>query len=188
MLAAIEKEKEGLTYIGSGSYASVYGLAELDFVIKHGNTCDSCIDRGYLAYLKAIQEYGTEYYEQDNWGEEYPWNRGFKENPFLPRFFMAKIFKMGNEPIGYLVRMERLIGVKDVQSKSRFLKEIAELREYILTPGKDSKEFHNPDALNHLRRILAFALEVRNNGNDFDLHKYNWMMRGNQLVLIDPVS
>lgn len=162
-------EKAQLQNIGSGAYAKVYSRNDLNVVFKVGDAEDNS---GYMSYLKALSQVKT-------------------KNPYFPKIYEASIVRGRNSYDSVLVvAMERLRELEYVS--------LQKLRPVI--DWFDNNAWHI-DRLFELSKLLGIkypihlsqALRVlqkayKTSGGSFDLHAGNFMLRGEQLVITDPIA
>jgi hypothetical protein len=176
-----EKEVAGLEQIGAGSFASVFSRPDLEYVVKYNRHGMS--DDGYFCYLKAMVEDGK--FRRQYWEEQIV-------NPFLPVLYKIQVFMRDSIYMGYVVRMEKLLGYSDVESTLKFERDIKEICDHIYDAAighySNTSSFYDGEALKNLLKILHRASSENNNPGSYDLHNNNWMMRGNQIVLTDPLA
>lgn len=158
--------------IGSGSYGEVYADKGSDVVYKIGDAGDN---DGYLAFIKVL---GTQK----------------KHNPFLPKIYGVRFIRGKSGDHTFVVAMERLTSLE------RGMGNVCDWFEDELNGGYSLS--YNA---NHVEKVLGVkktmpkplkeALSVlrkaRNSGGynvDWDLHSGNFMMRGKQIVVTDPLA
>ena len=152
--------------IGSGAYGTVFGTKGSNVVYKVGEVDDN---DGYLSYVRELASHKA-------------------HNPFTPKIYGVRIY----EPEGYgssyfVVAMERL-------AKGKGLCQVADWFEEQLC---DNGNTANPAALSMLGikmpKALLDALKIlhraynRASYGDWDLHGGNFMLRGKQVVITDPL-
>ena len=159
--------------IGSGSYGEVYGAPNNDVVYKIGDATDNA---GYLAFINTLEKQKT-------------------HNPFFPKIYGVRYLKKEHhwrEQIYFVVAMEKL---KRLSSKHmpvvRFFN--AELEN-----DDDAYDLDQANKLLGVKRVVPEPLKkaitvlktASKNGYevDWDLHEGNFMLRGNQIVVTDPLS
>ena len=158
------------TCLGSGAYGRVYGSNKSDVVYKMGDASDN---EGYLAFIKTLSKQKT-------------------HNPYLPRIYGVRFIKdsKGNEY--FVVAMERL------QSLPSKYYRVAKLMDDMIT--EDNKDRNDaevekivgikrsvPKELTQAIRVLRAAYNSNKRNLDWDLHSGNFMLRGRQVVVTDPL-
>lgn len=156
--------------IGSGVFGTVYGCKDKDWVYKVGNLNDNT---GYLSYLNQLSTL-----------EEH--------NPYTPEIYGVRFYK-GTTSSAFVVAMERLTpmpqrGRGKVWALSDFIegsansdmKRIKDLQELGV-----KVEFPKP-----LEEVIELLHQAKKKSKwaSWDLHMGNFMMRGKQLVITDPLA
>lgn len=159
--------------VGRGAYATVYGSKESDIIYKVGEVSSN---QPYLSYVKVL-------------------SRLKKHNPFTPKIYGVRFYKGKKSRDNYwvddsdyfVVAMERLNTAKGKASQvhnwfDTMLGGWAEdMSQEIL-----GVKMIIPEQLQHAMDILKAS--IRKSNGCFDFHKGNFMMRGNQVVITDPLS
>lgn len=163
--------------IGSGAYGVVYGSKDSKVVYKVGDTSDNV---GYLAYIKVL-------------------SKQKKHNPFLPKVYGVRFIKDADGDEVFVVAMERLEPLKRGMSDicDWFEDELVENDRW----GSDTNKVEAalgvkkivPKPLTEALEVLRKAHNESNSGRrwdcaDWDLHSGNFMMRGRQIVVTDPLA
>lgn len=158
----------GFKKIGAGCYASVYGAPGADHVYKVGDLHDN---EGYLAYLKVVHRNG--------------------KNPFFPRIHALQ-YVTGRDMDGdvFVVKMERL---KPLTNREVYaMDDIAGVMVDLQDTQSKLDTIHGLGMIRVDRTfreaIIAIARAARRNFSHLDLHGGNFMRRGSQLVITDPLS
>lgn len=167
------KATEGLHRIGGGVYAQAFSNDATPFVVKIGQMAD----HGYLSYLEVISELGI-------------------ENPYLPRIIDVTFYKQKGAEFEYLnyyvVRMEKLVkgdfhyawsteGGTVFEHQCRFIRVIADVG---LPPWPIDPQMIEAVTIVHLAYERASTKKLPN----YDLHCQNFLLRGDQLVITDPIA
>lgn len=162
---------KGFKPLNSGSYATVYGAKGHDKVYKIGRVADN--ERGYLKYLRALHKMR-------------------KHNPFTPKIYSWWTFTDGRNTSNnvFVITMERLV---EFDSDDAY--EVSDMLEGIIRSKRDNKsntgaerlgvEIKMPAKLNRVVTIIADLLD--NTDARSDIHTGNIMLRGNQVVITDPI-
>jgi hypothetical protein len=161
--------------IGSGAYGTVYGSKDSKVVYKVGDTSNNV---GYLSYIKVL-------------------SKQKKHNPYLPKIYGVRFIRSKSGDEVFVVAMEKL------QPLKRGMGEVCDWFEDELS-GYNRDSFGNAEAALGVKKIvpkpLTEALDVlrkaHSEGNsgrrwdsaDWDLHCGNFMMRGPQVVVTDPLA
>lgn len=163
---AEEKLKDlGWYTLGQGANAKVFGNPSYPYVLKLFSTDDYCY-RAFLTYAIANQS-----------------------NPLLPKV-RGKLLRITNDILA--VRLEKLTKISEMEfaKYDRILTELFN-NIYLLTSGSDHADevFRNiqkkfPKYTNFIKTMIDIFSKVR---CDPDLHAGNFMLRGKQIVVIDPV-
>lgn len=156
------------TCLGSGAYGRVYGSKEGKVVYKMGDASDN---EGYLAFIKTLSKQKT-------------------HNPYLPQIYGVRFIKdsKGNEY--FVVAMERL---QPLPSKHF---DVADVMQDLITGSKDSSSAEAivgikrsvPKQLVQAVRVVRDAYKSKQRYVNWDLHSGNFMLRGQQVVITDPLS
>jgi hypothetical protein len=153
--------------LGRGCFAGVWPSDHGRVVrISH-----SISDWGYLSYLEQIQAIS-----------------GF--NPWVPRVYGAEIWMDNRGAMCMMVEMERLTRPWDEWGYgggewSPFLKIIQEVDDYVCGVSRFDWIEDNVQLMQVIRAIKR-AKQI--SGCDVDMHNGNFMMRGIQLVVTDPLG
>ena len=156
------------TCLGSGCFGRVYGSKKSKIVYKLGDARDN---DGYLAYLEILA-------------------RQKQHNPYLPQIYGVRFIKdsKGNEY--FVVAMERL---QPLPSKHF---DVADVMQDLITGSKDSSSAEAivgikrsvPKQLVQAVRVVRDAYKSKQRYVNWDLHSGNFMLRGQQVVITDPLS
>lgn len=163
--------------IGSGCYGTVYGSKDSKVVYKVGDADNNV---GYLSFIKVL-------------------SKQKKHNPYLPKVYGVRFIKDKHGDEVFVVAMERLEplarGMGDVCDW--FEDELVEKDRW----GSDTKKVEEalgvkkivPKPLGEALTVLRKAYELSQSGKrcdqaDWDLHGGNFMMRGKQIVVTDPLA
>ena len=151
---------KNLKQIGAGHFDIVYGRDDVEFVVKIGNQENI----GYIGYLQSLAEYNG-------------------KNPYFPKIYDVTFFEdeKDENKFWYAVRMERLVHGWSSEYNDKFRKDVNTLIAIVC--GTASGNEH----LNSVYRVVRRALDI-SQCNTTDLHEGNMMLRGKQIVLIDPIS
>lgn len=156
-------------YIGSGLCARVYGNESKDWVYKIGLMEGN---HGYLSYLKQL-------------------SKQKKHNPYTPKIYGVRYY-IGDVDSAFVVAIERL---KEVRTKKDLYK-VDVLADLIRVDGEFDEEFKEELKIKDEKRIkevmemiqiLNLALKQSMEECFWDLHSGNFMKRGRQLVVTDPL-
>lgn len=171
------KMTQGMAKLGGGLYAKTYGNSETPFVVKVGRMTD----RGYRAYLSVMQELGI-------------------QNPYLPRILDVTYFT-GENAYGekdvyfsfFAVRMEKLErGDYNYAWSEEGDSPFAQACRIIRAAADDRLSLLKADSvLEEAIAVIQLARDrvYRDHENvSFDLHCGNVMLRGEQLVITDPLA
>jgi hypothetical protein len=168
----------GLRMIGSGCYGKVYGAKGLDVVFK---ICQTDDNEAYLSYVNEVVH--------------------MKEhNPYTPLIHGIRHYCKGKRGVDeldhFVVAMERLRWAKDKKERdmlngiarwfdAQFDEYRAPLNE--ITNDKLGVHLTIPAPLVELMDLLERA---QSNSGDawWDFHSGNFMLRGEQVVVIDPIG
>lgn len=157
--------------IGSGAYGTVYGLKNSDVVYKVGDLSDN---EGYLEYIKELAKCK-------------------KHNPYTPRIYGVRIYKAkeddcwGDDAGAFVVAMEKLKPSKRGMHRivSWFCDELED--NYRRDPAPAELGIKFPPALTEVLALLRRAAD-RCSYASWDLHGGNFMVRGDQVVVTDPLA
>lgn len=170
-------EKEGYKHLGSGYFANVYAKPGESFVLKlmRSDVKGDC----YSSYIKALQR---------------------NQSPHLPRVGRIRIYNENLENEWHIIPLERLqtASLKDLLSRDdgRMVLAFAKLANpdhYHLRGIQVGGEAQNVyDTLSPKYPKLVEALNfIQNKFHgvcEIDIHEDNIMLRGNTIVITDPVS
>lgn len=149
----------GWSCIGAGTYADVYEKPNVPFVLK----VFSARDQAYLDFLKVISTH---------------------DNPHFP-VVKGKLVKIS--PYFHAVRLEKLTPYRPFELRGEdFLKCV---NAYFDVIGGNDGDVKLAEALNDMPTVKE-ALDIIYHSlsrHRMDLWEYNVMMRGNEIVFIDPV-
>lgn len=169
---------DGYGYVGDGLFSTVYAKDDTHVIkVAHG-------DKGYEVYLSYVL--------------------ANQENPYFPRVFDVKRFKNVNRSWGKgdvtVVSMERLeegpeekrqqkVAIGAFIKKSTVSDKVSSWRRSLWGDEKLAMENH-PVHLRgkHAKQMLDVMRELSDSRDGLDLHDGNIMYRGNQPVIIDPVT
>ena len=149
----------GFTSHGAGCFATVFSHPDYPWVFKL-----FVADAAYVRFLNYARQH--------------------QDNPYMPKF---KGSYMKITPETYVIRMEKLSPIESEKFKD-FIE-----RVIFLT---DKKSLNNPEVQDDLKQVeqqfpglidILHDLADLPGGNIFDLHSGNFMLRGNQLVITDPL-
>lgn len=152
--------------IGSGACAQVYGAKDSNIVYKVGEYDSS---DGYVAYLKAIRKSAS-------------------KNPFFPKIHGMRVYSNDHFEDIYVVAMERLTTLP------RKMYSICDHFEKLVCDDYDDIGCKLLGIKTVMPKHLKHAITVLKNAKrssryiDFDLHDGNFMMRGSQIVVTDPLA
>jgi hypothetical protein len=147
--------------IGSGLYGVVYGSRKSKIVYKIGDARDDA----YLDYVRVIATKRN-------------------PNPYLPVIFGCRIYKHPDFSPVYLVAMERLRPLVGNQ----FHKQCTNLNQHLLwRHSLDAGLFADQSAIFDAVDVILKAKRNRVE-SEIDLHGENFMKRGRQLVITDPLA
>lgn len=161
------KNQGRFTRIGSGCYADVYGNKKSNVVYKVGEV-DS--NAPYLAYVKALRV------SRD-------------ANPYLPKIHGIRIYSNGCKyDDHFVVAMEKLTPLpRKLHSMPYFFERL------LGDDGRDSDDYASAVALgiisNHMQHAIKLLHRAYKSERDssFDIHSGNFMLRGEQIVITDPL-
>lgn len=153
---------KGWATLGSGSYADVYGKPGVDYVLK----VFDANDYAYREYIDVIRQH---------------------DNPHFPRV-KGKLVEINDHFAA--VRLEILSPMKPTKFA---MLDVSHIIQLWLHGEEKMEEFEKRaaeamfDALPRMKEALTI---IRDNlgRNFFDVHDRNLMMRGNVIVIIDPVQ
>lgn len=164
--------------IGSGAYGTVYGSKDSKVVYKVGDTSDNV---GYLSYIKVLAKQK-------------------KHNPFLPKIYGVRFIRSKSGDEVFVVAMEKLEplarGMGDVCD---WFEDELQREDFHWNKSRDKVEDllgvkrSLPKPLTEALEVLRKAYKESNGGRrwdsaDWDLHGGNFMMRGRQIVVTDPLA
>lgn len=165
----------GLTMIGNGIFSNVYSNNETPFVVKVG----SLHDYGYLAYLEMMQELNV-------------------QNPYLPHIIDVSFFRNDCEydPGRYVVRMEKLVNGSynsswGITGDTEFAQHCRFIRLGVQDGLFNSEDPRFNSNLNDAVALIQLAFErakQKTTSVRYDLHCGNFLLRGDQLVITDPLA
>ena len=171
--------------IGSGVYGAVWSAKSSDIVYKIG---DAENNDGYLSFIKVLAKQKT-------------------HNPFFPKIYGLRYIKRANPyhslESTFVVAMEKLNRLKDRNNAvtSFFNNELVD--DEFDDEEFDDEEYDNARKILGVKQIIPKPLktalsvlrEAKKLGNSerrfgvvWDLHEGNFMQRGNQIVITDPLS
>lgn len=173
---AFIKEQGATRLLGSGAYGKVYSASGMDRVFKIGEVEENA---GYLAFVRQVIKDKT-------------------NNPLLPKIYSVKIFASDGCKY-FVVEMERLSSMKKLQKNAAIA-----FRDMLNVYGESSPMFsdghkalgiqvHIPESISNAMSLLRRAYSNANRNTcydsvEWDLHFGNFMRRGNQLVITDPLA
>jgi hypothetical protein len=183
--AAVEKEHtQGLVSIGTPSvYGRVYSNGEVNHVVKIG----SGGDMGYRSYVQTAAQFRNECKYLPNITRAILYRHP-------DEFYESRGRKPGEDPIDiFVVYMEKLRHPRNTGNCSergspvnRFTAVLRELlRQHVYGNNLDWSRLR--PVHQDLLTILLLAKEMRQ-GNNFDIHYQNAMVRGRQFVVTDPLT
>lgn len=158
---------QGFRLAGSGAFASVYVNNKTKRAVKLGQK-----DDGYIVFAQAV-------YELQN-------NRK-RKNPYLPR-----IYNLTMRSQWYMVEMEVLKPIR----RTPYLKDarvLCECIERVLVGGSRPRDIagyvdkFGADVW-ELTALIGLVCNDAARAPSVDLHDFNIMLRGKQLVVTDPVA
>lgn len=167
-------EAHNLRFLGDGACATVY--KGKDCVYKIGTVKDN---RAYLAYIQTIAESGI-------------------QNPFLPKVFGVRIVD-GNVIVAleelsdefYAGDMKEQIGIdhNELETLCEWIaRDIGgDKQTYIAEYSLKIKEKFRNELLAAAYIVAATTKSPKSKGCRFDMHSGNFMLRGNQVVITDPL-
>ena len=143
--------------IGDGCWAYVYAHSEDDKVIKTGKTGNNI---GYLSYIEEL-------------------SKQRRHNPNTPLIHSLTIYENAEGYSEFVLIMERLEhwNCKTAKFKALF--------EDLQAALHDKKAIVVPRDLREALTIVRRAQQA--SGNPFDLAAFNTMIRGDTLVITDPI-
>jgi len=161
------------TYLGSGLYGRVFGSPDNDVVYKISHVCDN---DGYIAYVKTLAQQKT-------------------HNPYTPKIYGVRfIVSKQNEVM--VVAMEKLAPLTKAEDNI----------PYWFSDTLHRRNFHDvmteptvrarlgitnrtlPKPLSEAIKVLKASKSKCNKSIGWDLHKGNFMLRGQQIVCTDPLA
>lgn len=161
---ALVKAQGKYKIVGSGCYGAVYGAKGSDIVYKIGDATDN---DGYLAYVKQLSKQKT-------------------HNKFTPKIHGVRVYESKHDKY-FVVAMERLSPLKrEHHSLVDWFAE-AFMNDNFKTMFRKELGIIVPKPLKELYELLVDSYTNGRNV-DWDLHSGNFMMRGDQIVIIDPLA
>lgn len=156
----------GFRQIGAGCYGVVYGSKNSDIVYKVGDADDNA---GYLAYITALSKRKT-------------------HNKFTPRIHGVRIYKSKYDSC-FIVAMEKLQKLPARHKKEiyNFDNIYAEMKYPNITTAIFNVAVKIPKQLRDAIDLII-KCEKTTHYVDVDFHAGNFMMRGDQIVIIDPLA
>lgn len=152
--------------VGNGCYGDVFAAKGSDIVYKIG---DATNNDGYLAYVNVLSKQRT-------------------HNKFTPKIYGVRIYELNADEKYFVVAMERLSEIKHYHYKlvdwfaSMFMNDkffdIMLSRELGIRIPKQLKDLYLL-----MRKSYKSGCYI-----DWDLHEGNFMLRGDQIVIIDPLA
>lgn len=174
---AAGKYSDGLSMLGEGMYAQVFGSNQTPYVIK----IMSVNDIGYAAWMKVIAEFGHEI-------------------AYMPKIHHVIQLKLSNPgSVGrpsnvekIIICMEKLVHPKrNCDDNNRWFtidRYCSKLKE-LLYEAQHERLIYQRLRPKHRDLITVLMLAKELSGCDrFDLHSANIMKRGKQYVVTDPIS
>lgn len=159
--------KAGYKHLGSGAYANVYHKPGKPYVLK----VFTVFDTAYQAYVKLVQTH---------------------PNIHFPKFY-GKLIRVTDTY--YAIRTEHLERYDEIADKERSVAVICRYLYYCAQPPRNpeqqekfevaTKWMEEHPTLKEACDIIAKNLLPKFNE---DIHRNNIMMRGDTIVLTDPVS
>lgn len=156
------------TLLGSGGFASAYRVGNRAIKIGslHKNTA-------YLAYVRQV----------------------FKdpENPLFPKIYNATIYMSPDgdraQSVIY-VEMELLDNADSREDRFNYYEEMRSLRRMITAPDKHPEQLLDTTLSNTIKAVRRAFVNARrlDDSTVFDMHLGNFMLRGNQIVITDPIA
>ena len=166
------KSKIKFTCIGKGSYGRVYATQKSTVVYKVGNYLDN---DGYLAYIEILEKQK-------------------KHNVYTPVIHSVHVYHTTTNRDSYtatdyfVVVMERLKPIRDKDYDAwRWLRAWSQADSKIPKYTSLGIEIIIPKDLIKIMKSLQKALNTID-GICLDVHDENVMMRGEQMVIIDPLA
>lgn len=177
----VKRQAKNIRVIGTGAFAAVWGAKNSPVVFKVGDYYDN---DGYLAYIKELA-------------------KSRKHNPFTPRIYGMWIFRNKNDSSDayFVVAIERL---ESGYKRNGFTWAVEWLEDMVYTFNKNNSRNKEKEILNkffgikqmlpkNMPKDLVEVAEMlkrayKKSGADWDIHTGNCMMRGNQLVITDPLA
>ncbi len=154
----------GFTAMGSGSFGTVWEHPKLQYVLKVFRTTDVA----YLGWVNVcIQN---------------------KNNPHFPKFISTKAFPITPEVSA--IRMEKLTPTKgQLMDDIIYFIKLTLFSETRRMSKEETNLFNkycnaNPQLMDAIQILKEFSYK---SGFKFDIHPGNFMLRGNTLVITDPV-
>lgn len=160
-----------LKHFGSGCYASVYGSKKSNIVYKVG-----LVEKndGYMAYLKVLQKQRV-------------------QNPYLPKIHGVRIYTNGRDSY-YVAALEKL---KELPYNMYSIVDAFEeackdwMCDESISAGRKKLGIKTvviyPKYLKEALDVIRTAKKSSRNIG-YDLHDGNFMMRGKQVVITDPLA
>lgn len=156
--------------LGSGLYGTVYGCKDRDVVYKIGEVGTN---DGYLAYISAMSELK-------------------QHNPFLPKIYGVRFIKDKRGREYFVVAMERLTALRAHEYDcAEFLKEMTIYGSDTVVGSAAKKigiKVNVPKELVQAIKVVRRAKELAGRSVYWDMHYGNFMMRGKQIVITDPLA
>lgn len=164
-------KNNGYEKIGRGSFASVWGKPGEDFLIKIFDNSD----RAYPAFVNLAMNH---------------------RNDHFPKF-KGKLIQINDKYSG--IRIERLEPMSDSQFKSLGLEPVYKFLNYVRDVERGvEKNWHSDQVKSVLQQIesleksqpgikQALTLIAQNLNYTFDIQPQNFMLRGNTVVILDPI-
>jgi hypothetical protein len=159
--------RAGYKHLGSGAYANVYHKQGKPYVLK----VFTVFDTAYLAYVNLVQQH---------------------PNIHFPKFY-GKLIRV--TPKYYAIRTEYLDKYDEIADKDRSVAVIGRYLFYCAQPPRKQDQQEKFDvatqwmeerpSLKEACDLIAKNLLPKFNE---DIHRNNVMMRGDTIVLTDPVS
>jgi len=168
--------KHGFQVLGNGSFGSVWSHPNQSYLLK----VFAADDVAYVAWARAALRN--------------------KSNPAFPKFKGGKIIKLTSEVLA--IRMEPLVELSGEMSSKPYRIE-SMLSDYGKTIYNECKAGDSDKVLEYLGDLgdfiksqsglldaLLVLIELKSSDPDFsyDLHAGNAMMRGNTMVITDPLT
>lgn len=155
----------GPNCIGSGCFGRVYGSDRSPVVYKVGDVHEN---GGYLSYINKL-------------------SKVTKRNPYFPVIYGVRFLKGTYGSQYFVVAMERLAPVRGAVADHIYL--LADLIR-----GDDSNDAFKQMGLKlqmnaELREAVRLLRAAKRDSDGYwDLHSGNFMLRGQQLVITDPLT